>query len=295
MRDVKNAPSTGASSYQDPYPGRKGADRITEACGACGGTGIYSAPSRITFYTSSVGDVTTGCFACGGAGTRSFLVSSARSTARRRARLADEARDALARIVSAQARFMEENASAHGALTHAYGELREGDPSKIPRTSFARAIRCAGGRGTSWMLPRLPASKSSTSMSGASKLKLSSPSCVSGRLPSAPFPPVACASKGRSPPPSGWRTPTAARSRCSSQVRAGKCGAACRVGLSSMVDPPAATAWRSPRPSSVVTMTSPSASSLGPPSRSCSLTLWRRLLLMRNDAFSQDASSRSPP
>ena len=127
MRDVKNAPSTGASSYQDPYPGRKGADRITEACGACGGTGIYSAPSRITFYTSSVGDVTTGCFACGGAGTRSFLVSSARSTARRRARLADEARDALARIVSAQARFMEENASAHGALTHAYGELREGE------------------------------------------------------------------------------------------------------------------------------------------------------------------------
>ena len=144
MRDAKDAGRNGSSSYQDPYPGRKGADRVTEACGACGGTGIYSAPSRITFYTSSVGEVTTGCFACGGAGSRSFLVSSARSTARRRARLADEARDAAARVASARARFMEQNAAAHDALTQAHMELRAGDPLRSRVGDLLDAAEAAG-------------------------------------------------------------------------------------------------------------------------------------------------------
>lgn len=63
-----------------------------------------------------------------------------------------------------------------------YGDLRAGDLLR----------RRAGDL---WMPPRLPASKSSTSMSGTSKLKLSSPSCVSGRLPSVPFPPEVTATK----------------------------------------------------------------------------------------------------
>lgn len=144
MRDRSGADRTGSTSYQDPYPGRKGAERITEPCGACGGTGIYSAPSRITFFTSSVGDVTTGCFACGGVGSRSFLVSSARSTARRRARLADAARDAASRIAVARVRFMEQHASAHEELTQAHIALRTGDPLRNRTGDLLDAAEAAG-------------------------------------------------------------------------------------------------------------------------------------------------------
>lgn len=86
------------SSYIDPYPGRKGRERIVETCGRCGGTGVYNAPSRVTFYTSAVNDITTGCFSCAGTGVRSFLVSSARQTARRRAKEADRSRGIAAQI-----------------------------------------------------------------------------------------------------------------------------------------------------------------------------------------------------
>jgi hypothetical protein len=66
--------------YVDPFPGRKGSDRIVETCGACGGDGIYKAPSPHG----------TRCFPCDGTGEYSFLVSSRRATARRHAKEAQQ-------------------------------------------------------------------------------------------------------------------------------------------------------------------------------------------------------------
>lgn len=116
------------SSYVDPYPGRKGRERIVETCGSCGGTGVYSAPSKITFYTSAVHDVTTGCFSCAGTGARSFLVSSARQTARRRAQEADRTRRTAARIARARAAFMASHGAVHEALAEKHALLRHTDP-----------------------------------------------------------------------------------------------------------------------------------------------------------------------
>lgn len=72
--------------YVDPFPGRKGSERIVDACGKCGGDGIYHAPSGLTFYTATVGSVNKGCFGCMGTGKVSYLVSSARGAARREAK-----------------------------------------------------------------------------------------------------------------------------------------------------------------------------------------------------------------
>lgn len=72
--------------YVDPYPGRKGAERIVEDCGSCSGSGVYAGPSGLTFYTATTNSVAAGCFTCMGSGKRSFLVSSARNAARRAAK-----------------------------------------------------------------------------------------------------------------------------------------------------------------------------------------------------------------
>ncbi|WP_282837996.1 hypothetical protein [Microbacterium flavum] len=117
-----------ASSYVDPYPGRKGSERIVETCGRCEGTGVYHAPSKITFYTSAVNDVTTGCFSCAGTGVRSFLVSSARQTARRRAKEADRVCGAAAQIARARATFMASHGAVYEALTEQHAQLRHTDP-----------------------------------------------------------------------------------------------------------------------------------------------------------------------
>lgn len=74
--------SRAAELYTDPYPGRKGSEKVTETCGKCSGSGVYTAPSRVSFYTPAVGTQTTGCFDCGGTGKYTRLVSSARATAR---------------------------------------------------------------------------------------------------------------------------------------------------------------------------------------------------------------------
>lgn len=115
-------------SYIDPYPGRKGRERIVQACGSCGGTGVYTAPSRITFYTSAVGDVATGCFSCAGTGVRSFLVSSARQTARRRAKELDHAQAIAARIAHARDAFMASQGAVYDTLTTHHAGLRHNDP-----------------------------------------------------------------------------------------------------------------------------------------------------------------------
>lgn len=68
--------------YVDPFPGRKGADRIQEDCYRCGGSGYVSYGNVTIQVGRHSGRV---CFVCLGNGYTSRLVSSARSTARRRA------------------------------------------------------------------------------------------------------------------------------------------------------------------------------------------------------------------
>lgn len=75
------APADLHDFYVDPFPGRKGSERITDTCGKCIGTGLYTAP---THFTDGHGRPI--CFDCRGTGTRSRLVSSARATARAHAK-----------------------------------------------------------------------------------------------------------------------------------------------------------------------------------------------------------------
>lgn len=84
--NATTAPRNAAHHYVDPFPGRKGNERITEPCGNCNGSGIYTGPSGYRFHTATVGTVETGCFGCMGTGKHSFLVSSARNAARRAAK-----------------------------------------------------------------------------------------------------------------------------------------------------------------------------------------------------------------
>lgn len=65
------------AEYVDPFPGRRGNERVDQVCSKCGGTGRVS-----TLVDSGR------CWSCAGSGSVSVLVSSARSTARRRARAA---------------------------------------------------------------------------------------------------------------------------------------------------------------------------------------------------------------
>lgn len=80
--------------YVDPYPGRKGAERIVRTCGSCGGDGRYKHSSR---YSTDLhhrdGSVQTVklCFGCNGTGEYSFLVSSARARERRAVRRRNDA------------------------------------------------------------------------------------------------------------------------------------------------------------------------------------------------------------
>ncbi|MEH0110803.1 hypothetical protein V6N00_13915 [Tersicoccus sp. MR15.9] len=84
--------------YRDPYPDRKGSERIVEDCGKCAGTGLYTGPYGHSFYTPAVGAVDTGCFGCMGTGKHSFLVSSARERERRRVGRANESIDRVDRF-----------------------------------------------------------------------------------------------------------------------------------------------------------------------------------------------------
>lgn len=98
-------------AYSDPYPGRKGSERIKIECGWCGGTGVYQGPSGHKFYTPSVGGVDTGCFRCEGRGYANPLVSSLRASEKRRinaanARRAEEADNFQAYQENLEAEFL---------------------------------------------------------------------------------------------------------------------------------------------------------------------------------------------
>lgn len=84
-----DASATGG--YVDPFPGRRGSERVSSVCTRCGGLG------RLNLLMDN-----GRCWGCGGSGYVSVLVSSARATERRRARRAvarvEEEADRLARL-----------------------------------------------------------------------------------------------------------------------------------------------------------------------------------------------------
>lgn len=95
--------------YVDPFPGRKGSERIRETCGKCNGDKVISW-GNVTLKANGVeGRV---CFECMGAGYTSRLVSSARSTARNQVKAANERRataaDFAADYDAQQARDLED-------------------------------------------------------------------------------------------------------------------------------------------------------------------------------------------
>lgn len=117
---------TPAAQYVDPFPGRKGSDRVYETCGKCAGSGVVSW-GNVTFVAQGRED--RHCFDCNGSGKTSRLVSSARATARRQAQEAAKLAAEAEAAREARAQWL---ASGYGDLLEAIEEalrgLRDGDP-----------------------------------------------------------------------------------------------------------------------------------------------------------------------
>jgi hypothetical protein len=113
-------------AYVDPFPGRKGSERIYETCPKCSGSGVVNW-GNVTFVARGRED--RHCFDCGGTGKTSALVSSLRATARRRAKV-----DAEAAAAWAAGEALRESWKAAGygellaELETALQGLRHGDP-----------------------------------------------------------------------------------------------------------------------------------------------------------------------
>lgn len=71
--------------YTDPYPGARGKDLVKLPCAACGGDGLYHAPSGYVLQDpyGKPGETIKGCFDCRGLGHRIVTVASQRTSARR--------------------------------------------------------------------------------------------------------------------------------------------------------------------------------------------------------------------
>lgn len=93
--------------YTEPFPGRKGSERIFETCGKCSGSGVVNF-GRVTLVRGNVSD--RFCFDCGGTGRYSYLVSSRRATERNRAKKAIERELRLRELTAERDAFAAENA-----------------------------------------------------------------------------------------------------------------------------------------------------------------------------------------
>lgn len=117
------APADWHDFYVDPFPGRKGSERITDTCGKCIGSGLYTAPTHFTD-----GNGRPICFDCRGTGTRSRLVSSARATARAHAKARAEHVDTTRAITARRAAFEAAHPGLRDQLTEAHLSMRDGNP-----------------------------------------------------------------------------------------------------------------------------------------------------------------------
>lgn len=139
----------------ETYPDLQPTDRVRETCGKCGGTGIYSGPTRITFHTATVGDEAPGCLACHGFGFRSVLVSSVRARVRREEKAIEAAKAAAEAFQARLAAFWTpERQALRDAATVAHIDLRDGDPI---RRELGDALQDAEGGLEEDAFPRMAA------------------------------------------------------------------------------------------------------------------------------------------
>lgn len=137
--------------YVDPYPGRKGSERVYFDCDRCNGTGSVSWGMNVD---GALLDPATGeerivprvCFKCDGTGRGSHLVSSARAAARRRVAAMKQAlADAQARIARQEAEsaaLAAEVEEARARYTAEHPEVVEA-LAALPAGRFADDIRAA--------------------------------------------------------------------------------------------------------------------------------------------------------
>lgn len=138
-----NATTTPAT-YVDPYPGRKGSDRIWSECGKCSGTGSVSwgiDVDGVVNYTDGTRRVVSRvCFDCNGVGRTSHLVSSARATARRQAREAEAAAARAVAYVAEQAAKKAETDAKRAEFAADHGDVVEWVTANAGRSQFAESL-----------------------------------------------------------------------------------------------------------------------------------------------------------
>lgn len=115
---IEAVTGTDANVYTNPYPTLKGKDRVLLPCGRCGGQGTVNYGSVEVELTDFNGTriIDRFCFDCHGAGEYSILVSSARATARNRARRNAERTARLAETMAENARIEAERKAKEAAI-----------------------------------------------------------------------------------------------------------------------------------------------------------------------------------
>lgn len=113
-----------AEVYVDPFPGRKGSERVYETCWKCDGAGSVSWGVNLSAVVNGR-EVPKVCFDCNGVGQTSRLVSSARATERARVKRAKEARLAAEKFVAEREAREAEEAAALDAWKAAHADVVE--------------------------------------------------------------------------------------------------------------------------------------------------------------------------
>ena len=153
------------TTYVDPYPTHRGADRVPVECGMCV-NGVYTGPSRVTWERRGKGS-TTWCFWCNGSNRRLRTVSKLRREAKEAAvwrehgdtiRAESAAKAAEVAAVMAAAEFAEHWDAAHAeqarraamvaGFVAAVGEKVDATGTVSVATSFE--VPSYSGYGTDW-------------------------------------------------------------------------------------------------------------------------------------------------
>jgi hypothetical protein len=130
---------TTSTVYVDPYPGRKGSERIWSTCTKCGGSGSVSWGIDVDAVVSGR-VVSRVCFDCNGVGSTSHLVSSARATARRQAREAAAAAARAEAYVAEQAAKKAEADAKRAEFAADHGDVVDWITANAGRSSFAESL-----------------------------------------------------------------------------------------------------------------------------------------------------------
>ena len=131
---MADSDASAAGVYVDPFPGRRGSERVASVCTRCDGRG----------WLNLLMD-NGRCWGCGGSGEVSVLVSSARATARRRARQAaarvEEESERLARLSAGEERALAAmRAELGGIVDVALDPRGHGEGDSGERRRFLEAV-----------------------------------------------------------------------------------------------------------------------------------------------------------